>query len=112
MLSDNNVDDTQFAEYENSEFIPDRFDIMYRFISQSLRQTRCVETLGIEKQDWIVEVTQKFNLISIMNFVFREALSMFANRNQHEKSTEVEERMSGIEVRIDLLQPKRSLFND
>ncbi len=73
--------DNQFADLERHEFIYNKNDFMFKFISQTLRNQSNFDHLGIEKHDWIIEVIQKFNLISILNYIFREALSMLRNQS-------------------------------
>eukprot|EP00347_Sterkiella_histriomuscorum_P000210 403376762 len=82
ILTDNNLDDSQYSILENTEFVYNRYDLIYKLISSGMRQQRYIDYLGLEKHDWIVEVIQKFNMISILNYIFREALSLFQNKQQ------------------------------
>ena len=50
-------DDNQWQKYNLSEFIYNRDDIIHRLVSEGLRHPKYLEYLGLEKHEWIVEVT-------------------------------------------------------
>jgi hypothetical protein len=35
--------------------------------------------LGLEKHEWLVEVTQKFNMLAVLNSICREGIKMLRN---------------------------------
>jgi hypothetical protein len=37
-----------------------------------------LEYLGLEKHEWLVEVAQKFNVLAVLNSIFREGLLVYA----------------------------------
>ena len=73
-------DECQLAAVEKQEFVYNRNDVMYKFVSQSLRYQNNIDYLGLHKHDWIIEVIQKFNMLFIINYLFREALGMVSNK--------------------------------
>jgi hypothetical protein len=73
-LSDK-YEDEQYSLLEDKEFLPFKDDMMHKIISYCLRYPNTLDLLGVDKTDWIIEVIQKFNMISILNYMFREALS-------------------------------------
>jgi hypothetical protein len=43
-----------------------------------MRQPKCLDNLGDGKHEWQFEVTQKFNMMSILNFLMREGIKVFS----------------------------------
>ena len=77
VLSSDMHDDGEHSEMVGREFIFNEKDPSYRLLSQSLRYQSNLDALGLEKLLWIEEVYRKFNVLSLLNFVFREYLSTF-----------------------------------
>ena len=45
-----------------------------------------MDHLGDGKHEWQIEVTQKFNMMSILNYIMREAIKVFSQPKQQEFS--------------------------
>lgn len=56
------------------EFIYNRHDPAHRLVSQGLRDQSAIDSLGLQKAKWLEEVHKKFNVLSLINFIFRECL--------------------------------------
>ena len=77
--------DNEWIDINQSEFIYNRSDIMHKVISECLRQPKNLEFLGHNlpetdentPHDWIIEVTQKFNMLTVINFIMREGIKVF-----------------------------------
>ncbi|CDW89869.1 UNKNOWN [Stylonychia lemnae] len=111
ILTDSNIDDSHYQSLENSEFIYNRYDLIYRFVSQSLRQQRYVDYLGLEKHDWIIEVIQKFNMITILNFIMRESLGLYQQKPKINQKQN-QDGMQTIESQTFNKVTFKSVFND
>lgn len=62
--------------------------MMFKLLSQGMRQPKCLDNLGDGKHEWQVEVTQKFNMMSILNFLMREGIKVFSQPNPQEESVQ------------------------
>lgn len=71
-------DDNTWGDLCTSEFIYNKDDIMHKLISKGLRHPKVLEYMGLEKHEWLVEVSQKFNMLAIMNQILREAIKVCA----------------------------------
>jgi len=72
-------DDNRWSELNKSEFIYNKTDILQQLVSQGLRHPKVLTYLGLEKHEWLVEVTQKFNMLAILNSICREGIKMLIN---------------------------------
>lgn len=39
-----------------------------------------------KQHDWIIEVTQKFNMLSVLNFIMREGIKVYCQKEMQENS--------------------------
>ena len=75
------IADGAYYEMEQKEFLWNRHQLNYRFVSQSLRYQRNLDYLGNYKTDWIIEVIQKYNLIAILVQMMREAICHYSSNS-------------------------------
>lgn len=96
VLTSDRLEDAEFAEAEQREFIYNRDDPAHRLVSQGLRDQSALDSLGLQKAKWLEEVHKKFNVLSLINFVFRECLDTeFAPSQQSDGVADVERPQSG-----------------
>lgn len=83
-------DDNSWSDLCAREFIYNKDDIMHKFLSEGLRYPKVIEYMGLEKHSWIVEVTQKFNMLAVLNQICREAIKVcsFQDPKNNEDSDE------------------------
>ena len=55
-----------------------------------MRLPKCLDNLGDGKQEWQIEVTQKFNMMMILNFIMREGIKVFSQPTPQEFSVQSE----------------------
>jgi len=60
-----------------------------------MRQPKCLDNLGDNKHEWQIEVVQKFNMISILNFVMREAIKVFSEGNKQQEESVQSDYLNG-----------------
>ena len=77
ILTSDMHDDTEYSEMTAKDFIYNGQEPACRLLTQSLRYQSALDVLGLEKSAWIAEVYKKFNVLSLLNFVFREFLATF-----------------------------------
>jgi hypothetical protein len=77
ILTSDMHDDTEYSEMAAKDFIYNGQEPACRLLTQSLRYQSALDVLGLEKSAWIAEVYKKFNVLSLLNFVFREFLATF-----------------------------------
>ena len=73
-LIQSDLDEHEWHDLQCSEFVYNRSDLLYRVISESLRQPKVMEYMGLDKHEWLTEVTQKFNMLAVINYLFREGI--------------------------------------
>ena len=96
VLTSDRLEDAEFAEAEQREFIYNRHDPAHRLVSQGLRDQSALDSLGLQKAKWLEEVHKKFNVLSLINFVFRECLDTeFAPHQQSDGVRDAEGPQSG-----------------
>ena len=77
ILTSDKYDDTEYAELRSRDFIYNSKEPSCLLLTQSLRYQSTLDALGLEKCCWTEEVYKKFNVLSLVNFVFREYLATF-----------------------------------
>lgn len=69
-------DENDWSDLCSKEFIYNQDDVMHKLISTALRQPKILQYLGLEKHEWLIEVNQKFNMLAVLNLVFREGIKV------------------------------------
>jgi hypothetical protein len=64
--------------------------LLYRLVSEALLQPKVMEYMGLDKPEWLIEVTQKFNMLGVINFMFREGIEVFRKTKEDGPETEAE----------------------
>ena len=75
ILTSDMYDDAEYSEMAAQDFIYNGQEPACRLLAQSLRCQSTLDALGLEKSAWLAEVYKKFNVLSLLNFVFREFLA-------------------------------------
>ena len=71
--------DNQWSDIIKYEFIYNRDDLLHKMVSSALRQPKVIEYMGLEKHEWLVEVTQKFNMLAMLNSLIREGMQIYSD---------------------------------
>jgi hypothetical protein len=90
----NSFTDNEWIDINQSEFIYNRSDIIHKVVSECFRQPKNLDYLShnaLESDenklhDWIIEVTQKFNMLSVINFIMREGIKVYCQKEMQENS--------------------------
>jgi hypothetical protein len=72
VLGSDAIDDHAYQSLVNHEFIYNRQDPSHRLISKSFRYLSVLDMLGMEMPLWKEEVVRRFNILSLLNYAFRE----------------------------------------
>ena len=84
VLTSDNIDDQEYQLLEQQEFIYNRDDPTHRLISQGLRYQQTIDALGLQKSKWLEEIYKKFNILTLLNYVFRECLDFnFSDKQEN-----------------------------
>jgi hypothetical protein len=55
--------DNEWTDICKNEFIYNSDDIMFKLVSQAIREPKLLDYLGTNQHDWQTEVVQKFNML-------------------------------------------------
>lgn len=80
--------ETEWNDIQATEFVYNKGDLLYRLVSEALLQPKVMEYMGLDKPEWLIEVTQKFNMLGVINFLFREGIEVFRRTKEDGPETE------------------------
>ena len=83
------MDESQWTDLCNSEFVYNKEELMHKVISQGLRQPKVFsDYMGHEQNEWLAEASQRFNVLSVLNFIFREGIKVYSSTLNDESQTD------------------------
>jgi len=71
-LGSESLSDQDYQTLSHNEFTHLKQDSSHRLLAKSFRYQSTLDVLGLEKSYWIEQVYQRFNLLTLFNYAFRE----------------------------------------